>query len=166
MAKDEAQLRRDIIDAAPILRRFAYSLARSAADADDLVQSTIERVLAKGVPEDVETLKWMYRVCRNLWIDAVRAQKTRRDAGPALAALAGERPAPDREAGGRQMLADTAKAIDNLPEVYREALAMVVLGGASYQETADALGVPVGTVMSRLARARAALAEAVRYYDE
>lgn len=165
MAKDDAQLRRDIIDAAPILRRFAYSLARNAADADDLAQSTIERVLARGIPEDVETLRWMYTVCRNLWIDAARAQKTRRDAEPTLDALAADRPAPDREAGDRQMLANAAKAIDALPEIYREILAMVVLGGASYQEAAEALGVPVGTVMSRLARARASLADTVRYHD-
>lgn len=165
MTRDETRLRREIVETAPALRRFAYSLARDAADADDLVQSTIERVLAKGAPPDVEILKWMYRICRNLWIDAARARKVRSDAEPSLAALSSG-PAPtDQAVGNKMLLEKTAKAIDALPGVYREVLAMVVLGGASYQETADAFDLPVGTVMSRLARARAAIAEEVNYRD-
>ncbi len=165
MTRNEAQLRRELIDAVPVLRRFAYSLARNAADADDLVQSTIERVLAKGAPDDAVLIKWMCRICRNLWIDIIRAKKTRQDAEPEITALSSERPLPDRETGDRQLLAKTASAIDALPDQYREVLSMIVIGGTSYREAAETLGVPVGTVMSRLARARAALAEAVQYHD-
>lgn len=166
MTRDEARLRREIVEAAPRLRRFAYSLARDPADADDLVQSTVERVLAKGAPPDVEVLKWMYRICRNLWIDTVRARQIRRNAEPSVAAMSETAPAAEKGIEDRIMLERTARAIDGLPEIHREVLAMIVIGGASYQEAARALNLPIGTIMSRLARARAALAEEVDYGEQ
>lgn len=94
----------------------------------------------------------------------LRARKVRSDAETSLAALSSAAAPADQAIGDKILLEKTAKAVDALPEIYREVLAMVVIGGASYQETADAFDIPVGTVMSRLARARAALAEEVGYH--
>lgn len=61
----------------PALRRFAFSLTGNQADADDVVQITIEKLLVKGIPDDIEPLKWAFKVCRNVWIDEYRSQKVR-----------------------------------------------------------------------------------------
>lgn len=152
-----------ILDAAPHVRRFAYSLCRNAAEADDLVQTTIERVLAKGVPEGTEMKRWMFKVCRNHWIDGLRARNVRLEAEPAVTLTAAAPISAETEAGDRLMLARTEAAIEALPPVYREVLALVAVGGSSYKDASDALDVPVGTIMSRLARARAMLADATGY---
>ena len=65
-------MKEDLKALLPVIRRFAYSLTGNMADADDLLQSTIEKILTKPVPEDVALLAWSYRVCRNLWIDEYR----------------------------------------------------------------------------------------------
>ena len=155
----------EIIEAVPHLRRFAYSLTRSAADADDLVQSVIERVLDRGVPDDVELKKWMFRVCRNLWIDGLRASKTRMDAVPELRAQPADTLSSEQVAGDQMMMARTREAIDALPPAYREVMTVVGIGGASYKEAATMLDTPIGTIMSRLGRARAMLAERTGYHD-
>ena len=67
----------ELLELLPGLRRYAYSLCGTADDADDLCQSAVERILEKGVPEDVVLAKWAFRVCRNLWIDQYRATRTR-----------------------------------------------------------------------------------------
>lgn len=154
-----------IIETVPHLRRFAYSLTRSAADADDLVQSVIERVLDRGVPGDVELKKWSFRVCRNLWIDGLRAKKTRLDAVPELQARSAETLSSETVAGDQIMVERTKAAIDALPPVYREVMTVVGIGGASYKEAAEMLDAPIGTVMSRLGRARAMVAERTGYHD-
>ncbi len=59
------------------LRRFCYSLTGNNADADDLLQSTVERLLQKGMPEDAHAAKWSYRVCKNVWIDELRSRDVR-----------------------------------------------------------------------------------------
>ncbi|GAA6204658.1 hypothetical protein NBRC116600_14550 [Thalassotalea sp. SU-HH00458] len=73
-------MKNEIIALIPMIRRFAYSLTGNHHDADDLLQNTIERILTKGVPEDVELTKWMFRVCRNLWIDEYRSRQVRQAA--------------------------------------------------------------------------------------
>ena len=59
------------------LRRFAYSLTNNISDADDLTQIVIERLLSKAMPENVVPLSWMFRVCKNAWIDEIRSRKVR-----------------------------------------------------------------------------------------
>ena len=59
------------------LRRFCLSLTGQAADADDLLQATVERLLEKGMPQDAHVSKWAYRVCKNVWIDEIRARVVR-----------------------------------------------------------------------------------------
>jgi len=123
------------------------------------MQSTVERVLAKGVPENVEVLRWMYKVCRNLWVDELRAKQVRQRAH--------ERPELREEAIvsgedvvlGELTLRDVERALAELPHEQRAVLALVAVEGLSYREAAAVLDTPIGTVMSRLARARAAVAQ-------
>jgi RNA polymerase sigma factor (sigma-70 family) len=140
----------------PMIRRFAYSLTGSAHDADDLLQNTIERVLSRGVPEDVDLAKWAFRVCRNIWIDEYRSRKIRHNASqlPEL-----EEPTVDGEDIVYQQitLREVSSAMDKLPDDQRSILALVAVQGMSYKEVAETLSIPMGTVMSRLARARVAL---------
>jgi RNA polymerase sigma-70 factor, ECF subfamily len=146
----------------PNLRRFAISLCGSRDLADDLVQAACERALANAERFEPGTRfdAWMFRILRNLWIDQVRRRKTvgiqddiseRQD----IAGASGER---DVEA--RLTLNTVAGAIAELPDEQRDVLVLVCVEELSYREAADVLGIPIGTVMSRLARARRNLAEA------
>lgn len=146
----------------PSLRRFAISLCRSREIADDLVQMACERALANPASFQQGTRfdAWMFRILRNLWIDEVRKRKT---AGPqedieAQVDLVGA--SGERETEARLTLKSVAAAIDGLVEEQREVLLLVCVEELSYKEAAEVLGVPIGTVMSRLARARRNLAEA------
>jgi len=147
----------------PRLRRFALSLTGNRADADDLVQDTIERGLRslhlwqQGTRLD----SWMFRIAQNLWIDQVRARRVR--AVVAHDPDAAEKVAVDgaRDAEARLTFADTVKALQELPEDQRVVVGLVLVDGMSYREAADVLNVPMGTITSRLARARTALAARV-----
>ena len=156
-------LRQQLGDFTPRLRRFALALTRSHADADDLVQSALERGLAclrqweRGTRLD----SWLYRIAQNLWIDQRRTARLRGLIGSTDAAmqLAGE---DGRELNERQlMIRDAMRAMAALPEDQQAVLALVSIEGLPYGEAAKVLGVPIGTVMSRLARARRAVAAQV-----
>lgn len=144
----------------PNLRRFAISLCGSRDVADDLVQAACERALASAERFEPGTRfdAWMFRILRNLWIDVVRRRKTagvqediseRED----IAGVSGE-----REVEARMTLLSVGEAITELPDEQREVLLLVCIEELSYRETADVLDIPIGTVMSRLARARKNLA--------
>ncbi len=151
-------MKKELTALMPMLRRFAYSLTGSPHDADDLLQNTIERLLSKGVPEDVELAKWAFRVCRNIWIDEYRARKIRNNAAqlPEL-----EEPTVDGEnvIYNEITLGEVNNAMNKLPDDQRSIIALVAVQGMSYKEVADTLSIPMGTVMSRLARARVALSQ-------
>ncbi|PUA28007.1 MAG: RNA polymerase subunit sigma-70 [Cellvibrio sp. 79] len=154
----QEQLKQELTRIAPMLRRFAYSLTGSAADADDLLQNTLERLLSREIPEEVELAKWAFRVCRNLWIDEYRARKVRQKNVYSLDDT--EEPAVDGEQAIHDQitLAQVDAAMNQLPDEQRSIMALVAVQGMSYKEVAETLGIPTGTVMSRLARARVALA--------
>jgi RNA polymerase sigma-70 factor (ECF subfamily) len=158
MARDRTVLHRELVGLAPQVRRYAYALTRNPADADDLLQATLERVLSKSMPEDAELAKWTYRVCRNVWIDEIRSRKVRRDAAPEIEASSHSEPSTEQTVAARMALQRAQAGIEKLPEDQREVLAMVAIAGLAYRDAAEALAIPIGTVMSRLARARAALA--------
>jgi RNA polymerase sigma-70 factor (ECF subfamily) len=143
---------------APMLRRFAYSLTGSAPDADDLLQNTLERLLSRDVPQDVELAKWAFRICRNIWIDEYRARKVRQRNVYSLEDA--EEPAVDGAQAiyDQIALAEVDAAMNKLPDDQRSVIALIAVQGMSYKEVAETLGIPTGTVMSRLARARVALA--------
>lgn len=152
-----AAFSQQLIEVIPRLRRFARSLTRSAADADDIAQAAIEKALIHQASWKPGTRldSWVYRIAQNLWRDELRAH--RRRAEP----LEGVEVAGDdgRETFVRLIeVGEVAEQFHRLPEDQRMVISLVVLDGLSYQETADVLEVPVGTVMSRLARARGKLA--------
>jgi RNA polymerase sigma-70 factor (ECF subfamily) len=140
------------------LRKFCLSLTGNAADADDLLQTTVEKILDKGMPEDAHAAKWAYRTCKNAWIDEIRSREVRqkypRQAGQEDADTA---PSAEAVASDENEVAAVSAALDNLPEEQRLALTLVAVDGKTYAEAAEILEVPVGTIMSRIARARRSL---------
>lgn len=146
----------------PRLRRFARSLTGSADKADELVQTACAKALAAQASWQPGTRfdSWMFRIARNAWIDEVRRNKIQ--ASDAEEDEIERVPGLDGENAqiARLTLSTVMAAIDRLPPDQREVLVLVVMEEMSYAETADVLGVPTGTVMSRLARAREKIAAA------
>ncbi len=153
-------IRAQMVALLPRLRRFAVSLAGNRADADDLVQDTVERALRSlhQWQQGTRLDSWMFRIAQNLWIDAQRARRVRTVVTNDLDAAGAVAVDGVRDAEARLIFAQTAQAISELPEDQRVVVALVLVDGMSYLEAADVLDVPMGTVTSRLARARAALA--------
>ena len=143
------------------LKRFCTSLTGDGHDADDLLQLTVERVLERGMPEDAHAGKWAYRVCRNLWLDELRAREVR--SRFAKAEVASNSDLGVSDAGGLERLEfeRVDQAINTLSEEQRTVLLLVAVEGRSYAEVAEVLDIPIGTVMSRVARARRSLAEKI-----
>lgn len=153
--------RAELVAILPSLRRFALSLAGNLADADDLLQSTVERVLARGLPDEAELTPWAMRVCRNLWIDEIRARKVRGSLAQDPVFGDEQIVEGENEQIGRLSLGEVQAALAGMPEEQRAVLVLVAVEGHSYKEAAAVLETPIGTVMSRLARARAALAKRI-----
>ncbi len=149
-------MQQDLIDQLPAVRRYAYSLTGSMADADDLLQSTVERVLKKPPPEGVALSAWLFRVCRNLWVDEYRARQTREKHAhdPVVHAEGVE---PEGALDAHLALDEVDEAMSKLSDDQRELIGLVAVEGLSYKEIAATLSIPMGTVMSRIARARSAL---------
>lgn len=156
-----ARQRSDLMSELGGLRRFCLSLTGAAADADDLLQATVERMLEKGMPEDAHTAKWVYRVCKNIWIDELRAKHVRQRHAQAVQTTeeVEQSPSAEAKADAEQHLAMVNSAVMRLPPEQRLALMLVAVEGKSYAEAAEILQVPVGTIMSRIARARKNLLE-------
>lgn len=134
----------------PALRRYARALTRNSDIADDLVQDTLVRALrSEHLFHGGEIRSWLYTILTNLNRNRLRSLSRR----PALTPI-GDNDAPDM-AGPESGSRDIERALATLVEDQRAALLLVVLEGLSYREVAEVQGVPIGTVMSRLARARA-----------
>lgn len=144
----------------PRLRRFARTITRQREDADDLVQLAVERALLRldqwqpGTRLD----SWMFTIMKNAWIDEVRA-RVRRDAvfvaeemGENVGQAVGDWPV-DRQ----HERMDVHKAMAQLNDDQRMVVGLVLVEGLPYKEAAEVLGIPIGTLTSRLARARDAL---------
>ncbi len=136
------------------IRRFCYSLTGNHADADDLLQITVERVLDKGMPADAHAAKWAYRVCKNAWIDELRSREVRQKYPQLVEEQSAEALSAEQVAGNDQELNAVSVALDKLSGDQRLALSLVAIEGKTYAETAEILEVPIGTIMSRIARAR------------
>ena len=150
---------RDLTQLLPRLRRFAHTLSRNPADADDLTQAAIERALRSREQWQPGTRldSWMYRIMRNLWIDAARARarKDRYEAPEDEAEFVGHDP---REALDASLeLKRAMDAMDRLPDEQREVVALILIEGFGYREVSEMLDLPIGTVSSRLVRGRTAL---------
>lgn len=140
-----------LVKEVPRLRRFAFSLTASSADADDLVQDVVVRVLEKGLPEHDDPVPWLITLCKNLWVDRVRQRQGWKRADEKRNLVQPVTYMEPVESLQREKL--LAK-IQELPEASRMALELVAIEGFSYAEAADILKIPLGTVMSRVARAR------------
>jgi RNA polymerase sigma-70 factor, ECF subfamily len=142
--------RQGVEAAIPALRRYARALTREADAADDLVQDTLIRALrSEHLFHSGDVRRWLYTILTNLNRNRLRSLSRRPVALPIEDVEPADMAGPDT--GAR----DIGRALATLSEDQRAALLLVVLEGLSYREIADVQGVPIGTVMSRLARARA-----------
>jgi RNA polymerase sigma-70 factor (ECF subfamily) len=158
------EVRRQIVALLPRLRRFAFSLTRSRADADDLVQSACEKALSRLHQFEPGTRldSWMFRIAHTVFIDRQRQQKVRSTmAIDETAEVMGFDARTHERTEAREALAIVRGEIERLPDEQRVLIAMVAIDGMSYQQAAETLEIPIGTVMSRLARARRKLADAL-----
>lgn len=153
------EFKTELLGLLPRLRRYALARTGVAHAADDLVQATCERAWKCRHQWEPGTRmdSWIYRIMTNLHIDEIRSTAHRgTDAGPdALEQVADDR--WQRRVDGHLTLGEVAEVMRQLPQGMREVLALVSIEGLSYREAAAVLGVPLGTVMSRLARARSEL---------
>ncbi len=148
----------DEIEAAiPALRRYAHALVRDRARADDLVQDCLERAVAKrhAWRGDGPVQAWLFRIMLNRYRDLVRAAPR-----PGHLIAVDDLPHEPARTGGQEAhldLVEVHAAMGRLPDDQRAALLMVALEGRTFDEAATILAIPKGTLMSRIARARASL---------
>jgi len=150
----------DIIDCLPALYRYARVLTRDQDDAQDLLQEALLRAHERrasyvaGRP----LRNWLFAILRNCFIDCGRRRRSEAARIDTLRLIV-----PDHDPGAQEhaaLLAQIGRRFEMLPTAQREVLHLVAVEGLSYADAAEALEVPVGTVMSRLSRARAMLREA------
>ena len=140
-----------IVAEIPRLRRYARALAGDAVRADDLVQDTLERALSRFALWRPGNLRaWLFSIMHNLFVNQARS--------PRLIDYPGDEALPDLPTRATQSdaleLRDFARSLMRVPEEQREVLLLVVLEDLPYEDAAKVLGVPIGTVMSRLSRGR------------
>ncbi|MBS7543128.1 sigma-70 family RNA polymerase sigma factor [Ancylobacter oerskovii] len=152
----------DVLGQLAALRRYARSLTRDDADAEDLVQDALVRAYEKRAgfdPERGDTRQglrgWLFSILHNVFVDRRRARQAAAERERQLAEIETATGEPVQEHHMR--LAQIRDAFMTLPEEQRAALHLVAMEGLGYAEAAAALGIPQGTLMSRLSRARAAL---------
>lgn len=138
---------------------YAYALTRDADLAADLLQDCVVRAMStRCPPRDARAVRsWLFTILRNLWIDELRAERRRDRAHKEIAVEEDCSAATFPKINVVNRLA-VRQAFGQLGKDHRDVLALVDVGGFSYQEAAEILGVPRGTVMSRVSRARLALA--------
>lgn len=160
---DIKTMQRELLALVPRLRRFAYALTGSREDADDVTQIALEKALTRAEQWRPGTRldSWVFRIAHNAWIDELRARRRRGVSVEIDQDL--DLPGEDGRAAAhaRLDLAEVRALVAALPDDQRAVLALVAVEGLSYQEAAEALDIPIGTVMSRLARARKALAQKI-----
>ncbi len=146
----------DPLEHLPTVRRYARSLARDPAGADDLVQDALLRAYEKRHTFRGEQLRgWLLSIVHSTFLNGVRRQRAEQGRVDRMATLAPQTAEPAQEHATR--LAQIQAAFLDLPDDQRSALHLVTVEGLSYAEAAAVMQTPIGTLMSRLGRARAAL---------
>jgi RNA polymerase sigma-70 factor, ECF subfamily len=156
-------LQRDLPHLLPRLWRFALRLTRNTNDAEDLLQRCCVRALERRLQfrPGSAMLSWLFSIMHSIWLNELRSAQRRREASldsvdgfefDDLAASSGD---PEQGLWYRQVVV----AVEQLPEAQRLVMLLVAVEGLSYREAADVLSVPIGTVMSRLSRARLTIGE-------
>ena len=155
--EEDSAFREELVALLPRLRRFALSLTGDMAEADDLVQAACEKALSRRKQfRPGSTLdRWMFAIIHHLLIDETRSMRKKKphvpfDEGRIIAtAINGM-----KKLEAKLQLQGVLAAIRRLGDIDRQVLALVCIDGMSYKEAAETMQIPVGTVMSRLARAR------------
>lgn len=157
----DAAFQQDLVAVVPRLRRFAYALTGSRDTGDDLVQSACERALrnSDSFQQGTRLDSWMYRIIQNLWLDDRRKEKVRGTQIDSDSIHLSDQGAAAKRLDDRMTLAQIRLAVDSLPEDQKSVLVLVAIEGINYREAAEILGIPIGTIMSRLSRARDRLFE-------
>lgn len=157
---DLSQFRRDLVALLPRLRRFALTLTRNRDDGDDLVQAACERAIQRAAQWQAGTRldSWLFTMMRNIWVSEMRSRKVRLGRGHVDATEADELSTP--VAAPDHLYANQLIAmVMSLPEGLSSCLLLVSVEGHSYQDAAGILDIPIGTVMSRMSRARVMMKE-------
>jgi RNA polymerase sigma-70 factor (ECF subfamily) len=165
MNATDTDIRHEIVALLPRLRRFALALAGSRDLADDVLQTACEKALGRleQFTPGTRLDSWMFQIVRTTFIDHIRRQQRRQhaDLTPDLAESLPSDARIHEQTAARADLAIVRAEIAQLPHEQREVLALITIEGLSYQDAANMLGVPIGTIMSRLSRARKKLARAL-----
>jgi RNA polymerase sigma-70 factor (ECF subfamily) len=158
------ELRDGLVSNIPSLRAFAYSLCGNATRADDLVQETMVKAWANfaSFQEGTNLRAWLFTILRNEFYSQMR--KKGREVEDADGKIADKQPALGNQESHVE-LQDLKSALAELPEDQREAIILIGASGLAYEEAAEICGVPVGTMKSRVSRARKALTELMGYDD-
>jgi RNA polymerase sigma factor (sigma-70 family) len=146
----------------PALRRYAGSLLRDRQDVDDLVHDCLVRAIDRldTRRDDGNVRAWLFAIMHNLYVSQFHRKRSKENLG--IDGLAETALAVHARQEGHVQVGDVMLAVQRLPEEYRSVLLLVAVEDLSYADVAQVLGIPIGTVMSRLARAR----ESVRKYCE
>ncbi len=160
---NRARIKAEMIALLPRLRRFARTLTRSDADADDLVQEACLKALANHAQWDPSQAldRWLFRIARNHWFSELRKQKVRTGKGQIPAEDATELQV-ETKGEDHALAAQVRGQVRALPHDLSSVLLLVSVEGYSYKEAAEFLTIPIGTVMSRIHRARKILSEGLR----
>ena len=157
--------REELTDHIGSLRAFALSLTRNSATADDLVQETLVKAWTNidSFQQGTNMRAWLFTILRNTFYSLRRKRKREvEDADGTMSESLATKPDHD----GRLNLRDFKVAFDQLPDTQREALVLIGAQGLAYEEAAEICGVAVGTIKSRVGRARARLAELMELSEE
>jgi RNA polymerase sigma-70 factor (ECF subfamily) len=163
-----AEVKLEMVALVPRLRRFAFAVTGSRDEGEDLVQAACLKALDRLDQFKLGTRldSWMFRIVQTTWIDRTRSRRRRNEVSdPEGIARTTDEGLGARGVENRMILERVCAAMSTLPEDQRATLALVAIEGYSYKETAEALDIPIGTVMSRLARARAKLLPLLRETD-
>jgi len=155
----DARTQQELVAILPRLRRFALGLTRNGAEADDLVQTACEKAITRIDQWEPGTRldSWMFRIIQTTHIDLIRGQK-RRDNYLEVVEGQGQQSFDGENAAEASLTLDNVRrAIYNLPEEQRAVVMLVSVEGLSYKEASEVLEIPMGTLTSRLVRARTAL---------
>lgn len=146
------------------LRRYAIVLTGNRADAEDLVQECLARAIAAAAswPGGPHLRRWLFRILHNIHVSDLRRRRVRSDYDRATVFETAHAPDQPAQLEAQAVLA----ALARLPEPQRQAISLIAIDGMRYDEAAAILGIPVGTLMSRLARGREALRQALGDKDE
>jgi RNA polymerase sigma-70 factor (ECF subfamily) len=156
--RDPEQFGNTLLACQSSLYRYARSLCRDPSTAEELVQETFQKALGAvnrpaGVTED-STRAWLFTILRNLWHNEVRQRNRWSSSSLTLEELPVSSEPVDTQVARKLLQSEVRDAIDMLPEQFREVVLLRDIEGLSYAEIAHVVNCPLGTVMSRLARAR------------